>query len=425
MSAVFIFTLGFGIIIPVIPYYTQSVGATAFHLGLLLATFSFLQFICGPFWGRISDQIGRKPVILCTLTGFAIAFTIIGFSQYLWMLFIAVAIAGFFSGGIFPAAMAYIADITRTGERARMMGLMGAVSGLGFILGPFISSFLSLFGLSIPFFTAAVLSAITAIGFTILIPESISKEKKFRIVDAIRPGSILHTIVDTSKIMTSAIETPAGIYLIAMLVISYAISGFEGTFTYYLMKSFGLTSATSSVPLFNGRIAVTGPTAMGVVFALMGAISVVCQGLIVGRAIEKFGEVIVIAIGLLFGTVGLILILTATDLGAAIGYICIVSVGSGLVFPCLNTVISHLTDDRHQGVILGIMGSYGSLGRVLGPPIAGYLFVANIALPYLISSAVMMLCAIWILAMFYYDRKNHKVEGLKPDNIVKVPNKQR
>jgi len=425
MSAVFIFTLGFGIIIPVIPYYTQSVGATAFHLGLLLATFSFLQFICGPFWGRISDQIGRKPVILCSLIGFAVAFAIIGFSEHLWMLFIAVIIGGFFSAGISPAAMAYIADITRTGERARMMGLMGAVSGLGFILGPFISSFLSIFGLSIPFFTAAVLSAVTSVGFMALIPESISQEKKFRIIDAVRPGSILRTLADTSKIMISAIETPAGVYLIAMLVISYAISGFEGTFTYYLMKNFGLTSATSSVPLFSGRIAITGPVAMGIVFALMGAISVVCQGLLVGRAIERFGEVIVIAIGLLFGTTGLILILTATDLGAAIGYIGIISIGSGLVFPCLNTVISHLTDDRHQGVVLGVMGSYGSLGRVLGPPIAGYLFVANIALPYLISSAVMMLCAIWILAMFYYNRKNLKAEGLRPDNLVKVPDKQR
>lgn len=419
-SAVFIFTLGFGIIIPIIPYYTRSVNATAFDLGLLLATFSFLQFFCGPFWGKISDQIGRKPVIAFSLLGFAIAFTLVGLSQYLWMIFVAVAIGGFFSAGISPAVLAFVADITRPAERAKLMGLMGAVSGLGFILGPFISSFLSVFGLSVPFFAAALLSIVTMIGCMTLIPESIPHHHRIKISDAIKPWSMIKTVWETFTHMFSALKTEVGIFLLAMLVISFAISGFEGTFTYFLMDQIGLSSVTSYVQVFNSGISITGPEAMGLVFALMGAVTVVCQGLLVGKAIDRFGEEMVIIIGLIICAVGLLLLLTASELGAALGYIVIISVGSGLVFPCLNTVISRRTDNRNQGVAMGIMSSYGSFGRVLGPPVAGYAYVLNIALPYVISALFMILSSVGLFGFMIHERRKKKeVEKPKSEIVVR------
>ena len=419
-SAVFIFTLGFGIIIPIIPYYTRSVNATAFDLGLLLATFSFLQFFCGPFWGKISDQIGRKPVIAFSLLGFALAFTLVGMSHYLWMIFVAVAIGGFFSAGISPAVLAFIADITRPAERAKFMGLMGAVSGLGFILGPFISSFLSIFGLSIPFFAAALLSLITMIGCMTLIPESMPRQHMIKVREAIKPLSMLKIVKETFSHMISALKTEVGIFLLAMMIISFAISGFEGTFTYFLMDQIGLSSVTSFVKVFNSGISITGPEAMGLVFALMGAVSVICQGLLVGKAIERFGEELVIIIGLIICAAGLLLLLTASELGAALGYIVIISVGSGLVFPCLNTVISKRTDQRNQGVAMGIMSSYGSLGRVLGPPVAGYAYVMSIALPYAISALFMILSSLGLFGfMIKEGRKKKEPEKPKPEIIVR------
>ena len=419
-SAVFIFTLGFGIIIPIIPYYTRSVNATAFDLGLLLATFSFLQFFCGPLWGKISDHIGRKPVIVFSLLGFTIAFAIVGLSNYLWMIFVAVAIGGFFSAGISPAVLAFIADISQPSERARLMGLMGAVSGLGFIIGPFVSSFLSVFGLSVPFFAAALLSFITLLGCMVLIPESISYGQLIKIRDAIKPLSMLKMIGETFKHMFIALKTGVGVFLLAMLVISFAISGFEGTFTYFLMDQIGLSSVTSFVKVFDSGINITGPEAMGIVFALMGAVSVLCQGLLVGRAIELFGEEKVIIFGLMIASIGMVLLLTATELGAALGYICIISVGSGLVFPCLNTVISRRTDHRNQGVAMGIMSSYGSFGRVLGPPVAGYAYVINIAFPYAIAALFMLLSAAGLIAFILTEGKKSKVdEKLAPELLIK------
>lgn len=417
MSAVFIFTLGFGIIIPIIPYYARSFNATAFDLGLLLATFSFLQFFCGPLWGKISDQIGRKPVIIFNLLGFTIAFAIVGISSHLWMIFVAVALGGFFSAGILPAVLAFIADITRPAERANLMGLMGAVSGLGLIIGPSVSSFLAVFGLPIPFFIASLLSFVTLLGCMVLIPESISYRKLVKISDVIHPISMMENITDTFKHMVSALHTGVAGLLLAMLVISFAISGFEGTFTYFLMDQLGLSSAASYEKIFHFGVLITGPQATSLVFVLMGAVSVICQGLLVGKAIRIFGEEIVIAIGLIIAAVGLLLLLTATDLGLAIGYICIVSVGSGLVFPCLNTVISKRTDHQNQGVAMGIMSSYGSFGRVLGPIVGGYVYVINIALPNILSAVFMVICSIGMLGIIYarHVKKKRKLDGLKPE----------
>ncbi|CAJ38069.1 MFS transporter [Methanocella arvoryzae] len=422
-SAVFIFTFGFGIIIPIIPYYTRSVNATAFDLGLLLATFSFLQFFCGPIWGKISDHIGRKPVIIFSLLGFTLAFAMVGLSSQLWMIFIAVSIGGFFSAGIFPAVLAFVADITQPSERAKLMGLMGAVSGLGLILGPFASSLLAVYGLSAPFFAAALISFITMIGCMVLIPESITYTQIVKIRDAVKPLSMLNMIIETFRHMFTALKTGLGVFLMAMLVISFAISGFEGTFTYFLMDKIGLSSVTSFVKVFDSGIHLTGPEAMGIVFAMMGAVSVICQGLIVAKAIEMFGEEKVIIFGLLIASVGMILLLTSTDLGTALIYICIISVGSGLVFPCLNTVVSRRTDERNQGVAMGILSSYGSFGRVLGPIVGGYVYVINIAFPYALSAIVMALSAAGLFAymlMGLWKKKNS--EALDQEILVNVNN---
>jgi MFS family permease len=417
ITSIFIFTLGFGIIIPILPYYTKSVGATAFDLGLLLATFSFLQFFCGPFWGKISDKVGRKPVMMAGLLGFAIAFTIIGFSggmqHGLSMMYLAVIIGGSFSAGILPAALAFIADITRSRERARLMGLMGAATGIGLILGPFISSVLSVFGLSAPFFVAASISIITMIAGYALLPESVSQERRLNAKDVMLPLFVAGMVKDTFAQMLSALWTPVGVFLAVTLIISFAIAGFEGTFAYFIMDRFGLTSEVSPVQIFNSTVSLTGPNVMGIVFALMGAVSVLCQGLIVGRAIEYLKVEKVILIGLFICAAGLLLMLVARDLGSLILYICVISVGSGLIFPCLNTVVSERTDENNQGVVMGIMGSYGNFGRILGPPIAGYTYGLNLNLPYFISAAIMAFSSIAIILLIRIDQKKdeRKLEG--------------
>ena len=428
ISAIFIFTLGFGIIIPIIPFYAKNAGASPFMLGLLLATFSFLQFFCGPFWGRISDHIGRKPVVLIGLLGFTIAFVMLGLSNNLLWVFVAKIIGGALSAGIQPAAFAFIADITKPEERGSMMGAMGAASGVGLISGPFVSSVLSPFGLAVPFYVAAAMSFFTLLAVNILISESITPERRLRVNDLLLPVFVAKMVIDTFRQMLKAISTSVGIYLIATMVISLAIAGFEGTFAYYIMDMFSLTEIANPVRLFGISTSLTGPIVTGIAFALMGIIMVICQGLMVGPLINKFGEEKVIIGGLLVSAIGLLLMLVTQyspvttyaghDLGLLIASIGVVSIGSGLVFPALNTIISRKTDERDQGVIMGIMSSFGNFGRIIGPPMAGFTYGVNIVLPYMISAAILGATSIGMFLLGLYSQKKDQVK-VAPEPIIK------
>ncbi len=427
ISAIFIFTLGFGIIIPIIPFYAKNAGADAFVLGLLLATFSFLQFFCGPFWGRISDHIGRKPVVLIGLLGFTIAFVMLGLSNNLAWVFVAEIIGGALSAGIQPAAMAFIADITKPEERGGMMGAMGAASGIGLISGPFISSILSPFGLAVPFYVAAAMSFFTLLAVNILISESVTTERRLSFNDILLPVFVAKMVVDTFRHMFLALRTSVGIYLVATLVISLAIAGFEGTFAYYIMDMFSLTDVATPVSLFGISVSLTGPIVTGIAFALMGVIMVICQGIMVGPMIKWLGEEIVILSGLLISAVGLILMLATQyrpvttfvghDLGLLIASIGVVSIGSGLVFPGLNTIISRRTDERNQGIIMGIMSSYGNFGRIIGPPVAGYTYVINIAVPYMISAVILGATSVGIFILAMHSQKKDQVK-VAPEAVI-------
>jgi MFS family permease len=415
ISAIFIFATGFGIIIPVIPYYARNAGGDAFVLGLLLAVFSFLQFFCGPFWGKISDHIGRKPVVMIGLVGFTIAFIMLGLTNNLLWVFIAAIIGGALSAGIQPAAMAFIADISTPEERGGLMGAMGAALGIGLIAGPSISSLLSPFGLSVPFFVAAAVSFVTMLGVNIMIHEEVPGERRLKADDLLLPVFIAKMVVDTIEQMLSALKTSMGIYLVATLVISFAIAGFEGTFSYYLMDIFHLTDNATPVKMFGLSISLTGPLITGITLALMGVVMAICQGLLVGRLINRFGEERVIMTGLFISSVGLILMLLPgnisfipADLGLVVGCICVVGVGSGLVFPSLNTLISRRTDDKNQGVVLGTMASYGNFGRILGTPIAGYTYEIFIAVPYILSALIMAATSIGIFILGIMTQKKEQ-----------------
>jgi MFS family permease len=424
--SIFIFATGFGIIIPVIPYYARSAGGSAFVLGLLLAVFSFLQFFCGPFWGKISDHIGRKPVVVIGLAGFTLAFIMLGLTNNLMWVFLAVIIGGALSAGIQPAAMAFIADISTPEERGGLMGAMGAAMGIGLIMGPCISSFLTPFGLSVPFFVAASIAFLTMLGVNITIQEQVASERRLKADDLLLPVFITKMIIETLKQMASALKTSMGIYLVATLAISFAIAGFEGTFSYYLMDIFKLSDVYTPVQVLGLSIPLTGPLVTGIALMLMGIVMAICQGLLVGKLINRFGEELVIMSGLIISSAGLILMLLPgniafipRDVGLVIGCICVVGVGSGLVFPSLNTLISRRTDEKNQGVVLGTMASYGNFGRIFGSPIAGYTYDIYIAIPYLFSAIVMAATSVGIFVLAIASQKKDQVPVAAEQLIIR------
>jgi multidrug resistance protein len=379
MVSMFIFTLGFGIIAPIMSYVIKDMGATAFDLGLLLATSSAMQFVFAPVWGRLSDRFGRKPVLLAGLCGFGISFVIVGLSTELWMLYVSQVISGVLSAGIWPAALAYVADIAPQKERGHLIGLLGAASGMGMIIGPVGSCLMATISLQLPFFAAAALAFATMPFVVILLPESR------------KPGSCTGRHEKMS--MFATIKTPFGGLLLLMLFISFAIACIDGTMAFFIMDRFGLTDVPSSMPLFGGNVTITGPQVVGVIFIFAGLTGIVCQALLAGMAIRRFGEEKVVIAGLLLLAAGLLLLQLTTGLASLTFYICLMILGGCLINTGINTLVSNRTDDDHQGEAMGMLGAFNSLGRVLGPAAGGFAYVISMSLPYVSSAAISCLTA--------------------------------
>lgn len=401
-----IFTLGFGIIIPVLPYYSRNLGADAFTLGLLMASFSLMQFIFAPYWGMLSDRIGRKPVLAIGLIGFGLSFIIFGLSTQLWMLFVSRIVGGALSAGIFPASFALIADISEPGERGKIMGWMGAASGLGIIFGPAICGVFVPFGMSVPFFVAGAIALVTVAALYVVMPESRAVTIDMHVQKT--------SIKDSFKAIVTYLRTPIGIFLLLTMLINFALACYDGTFSYFLMDRFHLSSETAStVPMLsfiNFSMSATGPTLMAILFTAMGVVMLLGQGVLVGMALQYLKEEKTVIAGLLLSCAGLMAVLVAPDFILLLLAACVIGVGSGLVMPSLSSYISNRTDKNSQGSALGVMGSYNSLGRIVGPPVGGFAYDMNMAYPY-ISSAILLVMG--ALSVVFIMRGAKKIEAEK------------
>jgi MFS transporter, DHA1 family, multidrug resistance protein len=378
----FFMTLGFSIIMPILPYYSKGMGASALDLGLLMASYSVMQFIVTPFWGEMSDRIGRKPIFLIGMFGYGLSFLVYGVATQLWMLFLARALGGLLAGGIYPASLAYIADVTEPYERGKIMGLLGASSGLGMIFGPSIAGVLSVWGLTAPFFASGVAAIAFGVLGYLLLKESRSVitprlRRKIRMVDPLR--------------------TRTGILFLLTMLVTFIISGFQGTFAYYMLGRFGISEIPAPMPLLGGSVTISGPALMAVLFTVMGLAGVVCQGVLVGILIRYAGERKTILAGLAVSAASFFLLILSPELASLMFFASTLFIGTGLITPCLNSLVSRHTDEEHQGAAMGVLGSYGSLGRIAGPPAGGLAYDINMSLPYIISGILSAAGAIAVL----------------------------
>lgn len=362
--------VGFGIILPILPFYAQHMGASATHLGLLFAAYSLMQFLFSPLWGRYSDRVGRRPVLLIGLVGMALSFVLFGLAQALWMLYAARVLGGLLSSAVLPTAMAYIADSTSTEQRGRSMGLLGAAMGLGMIFGPAIGGFLGDLAPSIPFFVAAGLTVLVAGFAAVALPESLSETVRAQARAPGRPsahGQLLH-----------ALRGPTGLLLVLGFLSQFALASLFGTFALFAEAKLGF-----------------GEGELGALFTAMGLVGALGQGLLVGRAIHLFGEARVVQIGLLISGIGFWSMLLAYDLPSLMAFIGVLGLGSSLLGPALTSLLSKRTRPEQQGAIMGVFNSYQSLGRILGPIVGGVFFDAlGYASPYVFGGALFL--AIWL-----------------------------
>ncbi len=353
--------LGFGIIIPIMPFYIRHFNAGGSALGALMATFGIMQFIFAPVWGSLSDRIGRKPVLLLGVLGNALAMLAMGLSTQLWMLFASRALAGILSSATLPTAMAYVTDSSTHDERGGRMGIIGAAMGIGMVIGPGLGGWLASASLSAPFFLAAGLSFTALALIFILLPESAKSADH-------TPGKVRGVQL---KALWQALTGPLGVLFLMAFLLSFGLTNFEGIFGLYAASRYNYNA-----------------TQVGTVMTLIGVISAVVQGALTGPLTKRFGEVVVIRMAMLCTAIGfLILIVPNSDLGIylATGYFVL---SNAMINPAVASLVSKQTQSGH-GAMMGINNSFLSLGRIVGPLWAGSMFDIGINLPYLSGALIM------------------------------------
>jgi DHA1 family multidrug resistance protein-like MFS transporter len=358
--------LGFGIVIPILPFYVESYDAGGTELGFLMATFAVMQFLFSPVWGDLSDRHGRKPFLIVGTLGNGLAMLLFGLSTELWMLFAARALAGILSAATLPTAMAYIGDSTSAADRGKGMGIIGAAMGVGMVLGPGLGGWMGGISLAAPFFLSAGVSVVAAVLILLALPESLPKEKRVATDGKKIQGPQLQA-------MWKALFSPIGILLILAFLLSFGLTNFEGIFGLYALERFDY-----------------GPQQVGLLLTVIGLTSAVVQGVLTGPLTQRWGDVTVIRAALLGSGLGFGLMLLAYDFITVLLTVSIFVLSTALLRPS----VSSLTSKRAvggQGMAMGLNNSFMSLGRIVGPIWAGLVFDANIMLPYLTGAIVMLI----------------------------------
>ena len=383
---VFIDLVGFGIVIPALPYYVESDAfrATPFDIGILFASYSLMQFIFAPVLGSLSDRYGRRPILFFSILCSAIGYLFIGFAFALWMVFAGRIIAGI-TGGNISTAQAYIADVTTRENRAKGMGLFGAMFGLGFVFGPAIGGILSRYGIAVPFLFAALLSFVNAILLYFILPETVKKGS----YDAakIRKNRFVELIESLGDAQFGTLNA-----LYFFLVVSFSIMTYA--FVLYTIFRFGYSAEQN-----------------GYIFAFIGILAVIFQGGLFSKLVRKFGENPLMIVGCIMMAISLFAIpFISPDFGGLIGLLSVVtllSIGNSMASPAITSLASKVSDENTQGKSLGVLQSGASLARAIGPAVGGVLLnnaldqVDNFSIQRTFwTAAAIMIIAVFIAVYF-------------------------
>lgn len=389
---VFMDLVGFGMIIPLSSYLAKHFGATALEIGLLMTIYSLMQFIFSPFWGKISDRVGRRPILLLSLFGSSASYLLYAFSTELWMLYVSRALAGFFGANI-STAMAYIADVTDKESRSKGMGLIGAAFGMGFVLGPFIGGVFGDIGNQIsseaPFgmnFSALIASGICFINFFVAIKvlkESLSKEAR----EKLPPRK--SRFESFTKFATKPL---IGSLLMMSLLGALAMAHMESTMFLFVMDKFNWSLSFASFG-----------------FAYIGVMMVFTQGYLIRKVMPKYGERKLLVFGLILSAIGMGGIGFTQGVWSMLLVQTCLAIGIGLVNPSLLGSISLKGSESEQGELMGVNQSMSALGRIIGPALGGFVYQSiSMESPYFFAAGLMLL-SLFLVLKNYKDLPN---EGL-------------
>ncbi|NMH73193.1 MFS transporter [Bacillus sp. RO2] len=378
MINMFIAVGSFGIIIPILPAYLDSIGQGGLAAGLMIAIFAGAQFVMSPLAGKWADQYGRRIMIILGLAGLTLSmFVFYGFDS-VWMLYFSRVIGGIGAALLIPALFAYVADITTMEQRAKGNSYISAAMSLGIVIGPGIGGFLADFGLKTPLLVSALISLVATV-FSILVLKE-SREKETILAQEVNPEPMI-------KKLALSVNKPYFIPLIITLVMSFGLMAYESVLGLFIDNQFGAT-----------------PQEIAVMITATGIISVIVQLFVVDRIVRAIGEGDVLNIFLCVAAIGFFVSLFASSYGVFFGVTLIIFLATSILRPVINTLISKLAGNE-QGFAMGMNNAYMSIGNVLGPTLAGILYDINIIYPFILGLLVL---SITILVSVTWQSKQKK-----------------
>lgn len=351
-STVALDMVGFGMVVPILGRYADRYGASGFEVGLLFSMFSIAQFFFAPVLGRLSDRIGRKPVIVISLLGTAVGSFLTGAAGALWLLYVARFIDGA-SGASVSVAQSAITDIASPEDRPRLLGMLGAAFGVGFVFGPAIGGLAALGGPHVPFYLASAFALCNAVAAWFRLPET----------------NVTRAQRETVRVRRRfAVNRFTGTALLA----GSAFAGFEATFALFGERRFDLTEGSAAA-----------------VFLVVGVMLVIVQGVLIGPLTKSFGSPRLLSSGFVVLVAGFLVLAVAEAWVVLFLALALLSLGQGVVTPSLTSVVADSVAPDKRGEALGVQQSAGALSRIVGPAIAGLTFDhAGVAWPYVVAAVL-------------------------------------
>jgi DHA1 family tetracycline resistance protein-like MFS transporter len=360
--------LGLTIILPLLPFYAERYGASPAVVGLLVSLYAFCQLIAGPMLGRLSDRMGRRPLLLVSQVGTFIGFVVLAYAHALWVIFLSRAIDGITAGNL-SLAQAYISDVTKPEDRAKSFALIGIAFGMGFLIGPGLSGFLSKYSYQYPIFVAAGLSATSILATYFLLPAVTPSAG-----DNLTPRKF--TLLDWGNYVRYFREPGLAPLLWQFFAFTFAFSMFMSGFPLFAERRY----AWHGQPF--------GAQQVGYVYAFLGLLGVILQGGLIGRLVKWVGEVNLARAGFLFGLFGLVALGFTYSIPLLLITAAVASSGTGIIRPTVTSLITQKAGRSEQGVILGLTQSLNSISAIAAPALAGFLIDHSLLATWAVTAGV-------------------------------------
>jgi MFS transporter, DHA1 family, tetracycline resistance protein len=362
--------LGMTIILPLLPFYAEHLGASPFVVGLLVSSYAACQLVAGPLLGSLSDRTGRRPLLLVSQVGTLIGFLILAYAGTLWMVFLSRIIDGITAGNL-SLAQAYIADVTKPEDRAKSFGVIGIAFGIGFLIGPALSGFLSQFGYQYPAFAAAALSFTSIVATYFLLPEARPQGP--------RESWRGRAIVDWRAMLLYFRRPGLNSLLWQFFAFVFAFSAFMSGFPLFAERRF----TWEGHPF--------GPREVGYVYAFFGLLGIIVQGGLLGRLVRRFGEVRLVKFGFLSSAVSIAVLGFTGSIPLMVLTTSMASVGTGILRPAITSLITRQAGKGEQGSVIGLTQSLMSVANIVAPLLAGLLIEHHWLAAWALTGAAVML----------------------------------